>query len=108
MYHGSPDMTQDINIFKYWKKIKLFRKMFEKCSMSSFQASFDPFWPEFFLLLHKTPLNTPKHAYFQKLEENKTLMKKNFFFGFFAHFLPKIWPKKQFFKNPKMSRSKLA
>ena len=45
MYHGSPDMTQDINIFEYWKKIKLFQ-------------------------------NTPKHAYFQKLEENKTVEKK--------------------------------
>ena len=82
MYHGSPNMTQDINIFKYWKKIKLFRKMFEKFSMSSFQASFDPFWPIFF-----SSQNTPKHAYFQKLEENKTLM-KNIFFGFFAHFVP--------------------
>lgn len=55
--------------------------MFENFSMSSFQASFDP------KKNPKTPLNTPKHAYFQKLEENKTLSKKNFL-DFFAHFLP--------------------
>ena len=44
---------------------------------------------------------------FQKLEENKTV-EKNRKVEFFAHFLPKIFPKNYFFKNPKMSRSKLA
>ena len=78
--------------------------MFEKFSMSSFQASFDPFWPKKNYFFAQ---NSPKHAYFQKLEENKILLKKKIM-DFFAHFLPKILPKKQFFKNPKMSRSKLA
>ena len=52
--------------------------------MSSFQASFDPFWPKNIFFAQ----NTPKHAYFQKLEENKTLMKKKLgdahFWLFFA------------------------
>ena len=101
MYHGSPDMTLYINIFKYWKKRKLFRKMFEKFSMSSFQASFDPFFPQKNYFLPKTPQNTPKHAYYQKLEENKTLMKKKFwgfFCSFFALFCPKSGRKSNFSK----------
>ena len=56
--------------------------MFENFSVQ-FSGQFSPIFPLKFFFAQ----NTPKHAYFQKLEENKTLMKK-FFFGFFAHFLP--------------------
>ena len=42
MYHGSPDMTQDINVFKYWKKIRLCRKNI----LGDFFAHFLPFFAQ--------------------------------------------------------------
>jgi hypothetical protein len=75
--------------------------------MSSFQASFDPFWPPFFVVAQNTP--HPSTFIFQKLEENRTLTKKCLldFLLIFALFAQNP-DKKAFFKNPKMSRSNLA
>ena len=71
--------------------------MFEKFSMSSFQASFDPFWPKKNYFFAQ---NSPKHAYFQKLEENKNLL-KNFFFGFFCSFFAQNPAEKAIFQKSK-------
>ena len=75
-----------IEIFKNWKKMRLCRKIFEKYSV---QLS-GQFWP---ILAKKQQhffaQNTPKHAYFQKLEENMTLSKKIEKSSFLLIFCPK-------------------
>ena len=50
---------------------------------------------KYIIFLPKTPLNTPEHAYFQKLEENKLC--RIFFLLILCPFLPNILLKKHFF-----------
>jgi len=72
----------------------------ENKTVDKFQKIFCPAFGAVWPILAQ---NTPKHAYFQKLEENKTLSKKNRKIEFLAHFLPffssKMPPKNSFFKK---------